>query len=217
MTTSSTDEWGEFDDVLELYNAGPDPVDLGGMYLTDDLENPTKFPHHRHDYHPGRRLRGLLGRRKARHQGIYHTNFKLSKSGESIGLFDSDANGNALVDSYRFMSQTTNVSEGRCPDGGPSWLFFKAPTIGATNGLCGKPPSITGTHQTPAFPQAGEAVTVTATLTDDGVIVAATLWYNIGGGYQAAPMHESGRRSVPVHDPGPAAGYVGAVLPGGER
>jgi len=34
---------GEFDDWIEIYNAGSDPIDLAGMYLTDDLEDPTKW------------------------------------------------------------------------------------------------------------------------------------------------------------------------------
>jgi hypothetical protein len=41
--TNVTDEFGEHDDWIEIYNAGPAPVDLGGMYLTDDLSNPTKW------------------------------------------------------------------------------------------------------------------------------------------------------------------------------
>jgi len=34
------DEHGEYDDVIELYNPGLAAVDLGGMYLTDDLAEP---------------------------------------------------------------------------------------------------------------------------------------------------------------------------------
>ena len=36
------DEYGQYDDWLEIYNAGSTAVDLGGMYLTDDLTDPTK-------------------------------------------------------------------------------------------------------------------------------------------------------------------------------
>ena len=116
--TVIADEQGEYDDVLELYNAGATSVDLGGMYLTDDLGDPTKFritdtitlP-------PGGLI--LFWADDSPEQGIYHANFALSKAGESIGLFDTDANGNAPVDTYSFGGQATDVSEGRCPDGGP--------------------------------------------------------------------------------------------------
>lgn len=37
-----TDEYGEYDDWLEIYNAGSTVVNLSGMYLTDDLTDPTK-------------------------------------------------------------------------------------------------------------------------------------------------------------------------------
>ena len=33
----------EFADWIELYNAGPNPVNLYGYYLTDELANPTKW------------------------------------------------------------------------------------------------------------------------------------------------------------------------------
>ena len=195
------DEFGEYDDVLELYNAGTAGVDLGGMYLTDDLSNPTKFripdtvtlP-------PGGFV--LFWTDNSPEQGVYHTNFALSKSGEEIGLFDTDANGNEAVDTYSFGVQATNVSEGRCPDGGETWLFYHAPTPGATNEPCGTPASIVSTEQEPVFPQAGEAVTVTATITDDGAIISATLWYSAGIDYLAVPMGVLGQDRY------------GAVVPG---
>ena len=37
------DNYGEYDDWLELYNASGATVDLGGMYLTDDLDDPSKW------------------------------------------------------------------------------------------------------------------------------------------------------------------------------
>ena len=40
---STADPQGEFDDWIELYNAGDIPVDIGGMYLTDDTDTPMKW------------------------------------------------------------------------------------------------------------------------------------------------------------------------------
>ncbi len=37
------DEHGDYDDWVELYNAGPDTLELGGKHLTDNLTNPTKW------------------------------------------------------------------------------------------------------------------------------------------------------------------------------
>ena len=40
------DPQGDYDDWIELYNSSSETVDLGGMYLTDDLEDKTawQFP-----------------------------------------------------------------------------------------------------------------------------------------------------------------------------
>ena len=75
--TVIADEYGEYDDVLELYNAGATSVDLGGMYLSDELGDPTKFritdtitlP-------PGGLV--LFWADDSPEQGIYHTNFALA-------------------------------------------------------------------------------------------------------------------------------------------
>jgi spore coat protein CotH len=195
------DELGEYDDVLELYNASAVEVSLGGMYLTDDLAEPTKFRITDSVAIPPDGFL-LFWADSSPEQGIYHTNFALSKGGESIGLFDTDANANVLVDAYTFGAQALDVSEGRCPDGGSSWFFFSTPSMGGTNEPCGAPPSISGTQQSPAFPQAREVVTVTATITDDGVVVTATLWYSADVGY------------VPVAMAALAGDEFGGIIPG---
>jgi len=50
-------------------------------------------------------------------QGETHTNFKLSKGGESLGIFAGLENNFAPVDFLEFESQTTDVSYGRSPNG----------------------------------------------------------------------------------------------------
>jgi len=42
-TKTLQDERGEYDDWIELYNSGSTPVDLGGLYLTDTPDNPTRW------------------------------------------------------------------------------------------------------------------------------------------------------------------------------
>ena len=37
------DNAGDYDDCIELYNAGSTAIDLGGMFLTDDIGDPTKW------------------------------------------------------------------------------------------------------------------------------------------------------------------------------
>jgi len=58
-------------------------------------------------------------------QGVFHTNFKLSRSGEELGLFDAD--GRTLIDGLVFGPQQRDVSYGRSIDGGGVWQFYREP------------------------------------------------------------------------------------------
>jgi len=133
--TTYADENGEFDDWIEIYNAGNIPGDIGGMYVTDDLTDllawqiPTTDPEMT-TINPGEYL--ILWADKEPEQGILHLDeVKLSSDGEDIGLTAAD--GTTIIDSYTFGAQTTDVSEGRLPDGGATWQFFTVPTPGAAN------------------------------------------------------------------------------------
>ena len=42
-TLPDPDEESEYPDWIEIYNAAPFAVNMGGMYLTDDLSEPTKY------------------------------------------------------------------------------------------------------------------------------------------------------------------------------
>jgi len=42
-TIVDPEEPGEYADWIEIYNAGATPIDLGGMYLTDDINEPDKW------------------------------------------------------------------------------------------------------------------------------------------------------------------------------
>ena len=121
------------DDWFELFNPGALPVDLTGMTLTDSLSNRDKFPV------PALSFIGagitnaylvyLADDKTA--SGPAHTNFKLSGGGEALGLFTAEG---VQVDAVVFGAQTTGVSQGRYPDGGPTIGFFPGnPTRGAAN------------------------------------------------------------------------------------
>ena len=62
-----------------------------------------------------------------------HTNFKLSKSGEFIGIFDNDINNFAPIDTFHFSQTTTNVTYGRYPDGEGNVVRLSVPTPGFSN------------------------------------------------------------------------------------
>ncbi len=131
-TIEDPDEPGAFDDWIEIYNPGVLEIDLGGMYLTDDLTEPTQWQIPAGVTIPASGYLVFWADDQVE-QGNTHTNFKLGKGGEEIGLFASDADGNALVDSIVFGEQTTDVSYGRNPDGSNTWTTFTTATPGAAN------------------------------------------------------------------------------------
>ena len=125
------DESGEYPDWIELYNPSCNgAIDLGGMYLTDDLTEPTKW-----QIPEGVSIEGggylLFWADDDDEQGDMHTNFELDKGGEEIGLFDP--NGVTLIDSITFDTQGVDVSHGRYPNGDNDWRFSAMPTPAAAN------------------------------------------------------------------------------------
>lgn len=138
--TTNSDEAGDFNDWVEIANVGTETRDLTGMFLTDDLVDPTRWEFPATMLRPGEHLIVWCDGDPA--EGPLHAAFKLSGGGEEIGLYASLAAGNGLVDSHVFGVQQPDVSEGRSPDGAPDWGFFDPPTPGATNGTAISTPEI---------------------------------------------------------------------------
>ena len=125
------DEYGEYDDWVEIYNSGDLTIRLDGLYLSDDMREPTKWQIRGIEISPkGFQLFWLDGDLA---QGTAHAGFNLSASGEGIGIFDNDENGNAIIDWIAFGVQTEDVSLGRYPDGGDTLQFCAGATPGESN------------------------------------------------------------------------------------
>ena len=118
---------GEF---VEIYNAGEHPVDLGGCFLSDSRRNPSKWR--------------IPGGPKIPPKGfavVYvdgtgrgnHASFKLSNSGEFLGLYTRMEEGNLLIDSLRYRALRVGESWGASPDGSRNFRVRKHPTPGARN------------------------------------------------------------------------------------
>jgi hypothetical protein len=121
---------GTYPDWIELFNAGNKTIDLGGMYLTDDLTDPTawRFPNDT-TIEPGSYL--LIWADNSSDRNSLHTSFGLSANGEEVGLFASD--GVTLIDSVVYAKQIGDVSYGRLPDGSPNWDYLLRATPGWGN------------------------------------------------------------------------------------
>ena len=197
-----------FDDWIEIYNSGSSIVNMAGMYLTDDLDNPTKWrvPTGVGSIPAGGYL--IFWADDEEEQGKTHTNFKLSAAdGEEIGLFASNG---TLMDSVTFGAQLLDVSYGRYPDGADNWGLM-AGTPGAANSSHNAPPTITGTAHSPVSPLGGEVVWVTCRVTDDSAVDDVKLTY-IRGSNPAVSINmlDDGLN----HDGVSGDGLFGAQIPG---
>ena len=131
-TVVNADPQGEFDDWIEIYNAGDAPVDLAGMYLTDDPAEPTKwrFPSSTATVIPSKGYLIVWADEDVLDTGL-HASFRLGASGDQVHLFATD--GETLIDSLVFDQQTANISFGRYPDANDTLRFFFQPTAGRAN------------------------------------------------------------------------------------
>ena len=128
------DPQGQFDDWIEIYNYGEDAINVGDMYLTDNLTAATKWQIPGNNptattIGPGGYL--LIWADNDTTDAGLHAGFKLDADGEEIGLFNSD--GVTLIDSIIFPDQTVDVSFGRYPDANDDLRFFGSPSPGAEN------------------------------------------------------------------------------------
>ncbi|HRY50524.1 MAG TPA: lamin tail domain-containing protein [Candidatus Paceibacterota bacterium] len=128
------------DDWFELYNPGPNPVELSGLFLSDDLNDPTRSPL------PPLSFLGVGTGAYQRFwadadtiKGPNHVGFRLSANGEAIGLFRADG---YPIDQVVFGPQSIGLSEGRLPDGAAIRAVFSQPTPGQANTLI--PPDADG-------------------------------------------------------------------------
>jgi len=120
------DEYGEFDDWAELYNASDERIWLADYFLSDNMGNPGKYRFPEIYLEP--KKFALVWLDSDTEQGPWHASFKIRKSGEMLRLSERPSRGFAIVDSITFGVQESNVSWGREVDGGTEWVSFPAPT-----------------------------------------------------------------------------------------
>ena len=129
-TRTVADNQGSYSDWVELHNPTDTAIPITGYTLTDDPTAPAKWPPPRHNAGAGR-LSSDLGLRldQVTPEG-WHTNFRLNRAGEYIGLFDPDGQ---LVDAVTFWEREADVSLGRLGTVSDRWVPFLFPTPGAAN------------------------------------------------------------------------------------
>lgn len=111
-------------DWFELFNAGADPVSIGGLTLTDDLTQKTKSPIPALSFigfGPDGFVQFIADNNTS--AGANHVSFAISASGSSLGLFSA---AGQTIDAVTFGSQQPNISQGRFPDGSTNIVSFNS-------------------------------------------------------------------------------------------
>ena len=127
------DEFGLRSGWIEIVNSSFSNVNIAGCYLTDDLNNPTKY------WIPtGTQLTALAPRGfilffadDHPSRGIFHLNFTLEE-GKTIALVD--ANGRTIIDKLELgKGHRPDVSYARLSPDHDSWEFKEKTTPGSDN------------------------------------------------------------------------------------
>jgi Lamin Tail Domain/Bacterial Ig domain/CotH kinase protein len=106
-------------DWFEIFNPSSQPVSLAGLFLSDTVATPmlTQIPALSF-IAAGGHVRFIADE----DPGPHHANFKLTAGGDRIILTQS--NGSTAIDGVVFGAQTTDVSQGRLPDGTAAIFSF---------------------------------------------------------------------------------------------
>jgi hypothetical protein len=132
-TSGFLDEDGEAQDWIEIHNHGSGPIDLAGWALSDDPALPGLWSLPAATLEPGAyRVIFASGKDRRPIDGEWHANFKLSASGEHLGLYTPDS-PRRLADGFdAYPEQRNDISYGTDPAG--NLRYFANPTPGAPNG-----------------------------------------------------------------------------------
>ena len=121
---------GTTPDVIELFNEGTASVDLSGLRLTNDKDDPGRFT-----FPGGTSLASgaflTVYANNVDGTGGFHTGFSLSAEGDQLYLFDRATSGNTILDVVKFGVQVSNLSIGRTGASG-DWALT-TPSFGAAN------------------------------------------------------------------------------------
>lgn len=127
------DSYGQHSPWFEIFNTAYNTVNMGGLFLTNDLSNPRMYR-----IPKGQAITAIAPRNflvfyanNNPTNGVLHVNFDLRNS-EYIALFE--ANGKTLIDSVHIRKHaTSDLSQGRVVDGIGGWKTFELPTPGTSN------------------------------------------------------------------------------------
>jgi len=126
------DDFGQRSGWIEIFNSAYNTVNIGGMYLTNDPDNPTKYliptGNPITKIEPRTYLVFFADKKPTR--GIQHLNFTLQDT-NYLALYD--VNGQTLIDEITYINLNPDISFGRKTDGNADWEILKKTTPNANN------------------------------------------------------------------------------------
>jgi hypothetical protein len=131
-----TDGAEDAEDWIEIYNNGSQPVNLAGLYITDNTAQKKK---HRIASGTGNEMVLAPGAYKIfwadeeMNEGVDHVNFKLSNNGEMVGMYQELDGVLYNLAIFEFGEQFGKGSFSRIPNATGPILFTADATPGASN------------------------------------------------------------------------------------
>ncbi|MBR5686357.1 MAG: lamin tail domain-containing protein [Prevotella sp.] len=127
-------EYFKRNDWVELYNTTGEPVDVEGMYLSDNLGKPKKYMITKSDTQTNTVIPAhgylIIWCDKLETQSQLHASFKLDADGGDVLLTAADESWN---DRITYMKMKSDETVGRYPDGGNQVYAMNLPTIEKSN------------------------------------------------------------------------------------
>ena len=129
------DDYGKRHGWIELFNSSAGTVNIAGCYLTNDKNNPTKYPIPKGDVltqiQPHQHT--LFWADGQPDRGTFHINFVLDPFKENyVALYDAD--GRTLIDEITIPAgQLADISYGRVIDGEDEWAQLTKVTPSTNN------------------------------------------------------------------------------------
>jgi hypothetical protein len=129
-----TDNHGEFDDWIELYNPNNGDVDLSKVFIEFDGYKKISQKLSKSDIcvlKPGEHK--LFWADGEIDEGANHLPFELFGEGETIRLYQPVGPINLVLDSFKVGAKYPKATIGRYPDGANSWVYMNKTTPGEIN------------------------------------------------------------------------------------
>ncbi len=185
--TNFVDDFGQRNGWIEIYNNTAATMDLGGRYLTNDPDNPTKYPIPRGDVltqvKPNQHV--LFWADNEPFNGTFHLNFKLDPTKDNyIALYEND--GRTLLDelvipagipvdrTYGFPKDGIKFNE----EGGINAVILDRVTPSSNNAILEENPKVVDMRENDPW---GGVLTITAMLVVFSALIGLYLFFKLSG------------------------------------